>query len=75
MQQLILNINDASKITALLNFLKTLNYVSSVEKVNSDAALLSKEQKAVLDERRKTAKEEDYIPWDEAKKQLKSKRK
>ncbi len=32
-------------------------------------------QKKVLDERRKTAKEENYIPWNEAKKQLKFKSK
>ena len=32
-------------------------------------------QKKVLDERRKTAKEENYIPWTEAKKQLKFKSK
>ncbi len=32
-------------------------------------------QKKTLDERRKTAKEENYIPWNEAKKQLKFKKK
>ena len=32
-------------------------------------------QKKALDERRKTANEENYIPWNEAKKQLKFKKK
>jgi hypothetical protein len=32
---------------------------------------LSYEQKQVLDERRASAKKEDFIPWDEANKQLK----
>jgi len=36
---------------------------------------ISYEQKQVLDQRRATAKEEDFIPWEEAKKQLKFKKK
>ncbi len=75
MQQFILNINDDSKISAFLNFLKTLNYVSSVEKISADIPVLSQEQKTELDERRKTAKEKNYIPWEDAKRQLKFKRK
>lgn len=33
---------------------------------------LTYEQKQLLDERRATSKKEDFIPWDDAKKQLKS---
>ena len=33
---------------------------------------LTCEQKQLLDERRATSKKEDFIPWDDAKKQLKS---
>ncbi len=74
MQQLILNINDASKITTLLKFLKTLNYVSSVEQIRSNTPALTKGQKATLDDRRKKTKKDDYISWNEAKKNLKAKR-
>jgi hypothetical protein len=75
MEQLILNINNASKISTLLKFLKTLNYVSIVKQISSGANILSKEQKSLLDDRRKTTKEDDYISWNEAKKKLKTKRK
>ena len=69
MQQLIVNIKDASKMDILLNFLKSLNYIS-VEKVNDSTILLTDEQKQILDERRSSAKPEDFIPWSKAKKQL-----
>jgi hypothetical protein len=74
MQQLLVNIKDNSKIDLLLNFLRSLNYIS-VEKVNEASIFLSDEQKNVLDQRRKTSSAEDFIPWSKAKKQLKVKRK
>ena len=70
MQQLIVNIKDDSKIDILLNFLKSLNYIS-VEAIGQDNISFSEDQKIVLDERRASAKAEDFIPWDTAKKQLK----
>lgn len=74
MQQLIVNIKDDSKLDVLLNFLKSLNYIS-VEKIEETIVTLTDEQKNILDERRTTAKSEDFISWKKAKKQLKSKSK
>lgn len=74
MKQLIVNIKDESKLEVLLNFLKSLNYIS-VEKVEPKVILLTEEQKDILDERRASAKSEDFIPWNKAKKQLKFKSK
>lgn len=74
MHQLLVNIKDDSKLDILLNFLKSLNYIS-VEKVDQTTVLLTPEQKDILDERRATAKPEDFIPWNKAKKQLKFKSK
>lgn len=74
MQQLLVNIKDDSKMDILLNFLKSLNYIS-VEKIEKTPVSLTDEQKNILDERRATAKPEDFIPWNKAKKQLKSKSK
>ena len=74
MQQLLVNIKDDSKLDILLNFLKSLNYIS-VEKIDKSAGALTDEKKNILDERRATAKPEDFIPWNKAKKQLKAKSK
>ncbi|MBW6483705.1 MAG: hypothetical protein K0B10_11685 [Vicingaceae bacterium] len=74
MQQLLVNVKDDSKLDLLLNFLKSLNYIS-VEKVEKEDILLTDEQKNILDERRATAKPEDFTPWNKAKKQLKFKSK
>ena len=70
MTQLLLNIKDGSKMDILLNFLKSLNYIS-VEKLDNSSFPLTDEQKSILDQRRKTATPEDFIPWNKAKKQLK----
>ena len=69
MHQLLVNIKDDSKMDILLKFLKSLNYIS-VEEVNQ----LTNEQKNTLDERRSTAKPDDFITWSKAKKQLKYKK-
>lgn len=74
MNQLLVNIKDDSKMDVLLNFLKSLNYVS-VEKVEEKDILLTNDQKNILDERRSTAKFDDFTPWNKAKKQLKYKSK
>lgn len=74
MNQLIVNIKDDSKMEILLNFLKSLNYIS-VEKVEAENSSLTDEQKNILDQRRASTKSEDFIPWDKAKKQLKFKSK
>jgi hypothetical protein len=46
-----------------------------VEEVDKTTVSLTDEQKNILDERRATAKADDFIPWDKAKKQLKFKSK
>jgi hypothetical protein len=74
MHQLLVNIKDDSKMDILLNFLKSLNYIS-VEEIDSKNISLTEEQKNILDKRRTTAKSEDFMPWNKAKKQLKFKSK
>ena len=70
--QLLVDIKDKTKESVLLNFLKSLNYIS-VEEVESKDVYLSDSQKEVLDERRNSAVAEEFIPWEKAKKKLKSK--
>lgn len=72
--QLLLNIKDNSKAVLLMEFLKSLSYIS-VEEVDKTTISLTDEQKNILDERRATSKANDFIPWDKAKKQLKFKSK
>ena len=67
--QLILNISDSSKLTTLVNFLKTLNYVS-VEESDENMSVLTSNQKNELDIRRASSLESDYLTWEEVKKQL-----
>lgn len=74
MQQLIVNIIDESKMNVLLNFLKSINYIS-VEAIDQNNIILFDLQNNILDQRRASAKVEDFIPWDKAKKQLKIKSK
>ncbi len=73
--QLLLNVKDNNKATLLLKFLKSLNYVSSVKQVDDEQDFEVPEwhKKIVLD-RIKTATPESFIPWKEAKKQLKHKK-
>jgi hypothetical protein len=69
MQQLILNISDSSKLNTLVNFLKTLNYVS-IQNLDEDLTVLSSSQQSELDSRRASSTENDYLSWEEVKKQL-----
>ena len=73
MSSFLLNISDESKKDVLLNFLRSLNYIS-VENFGDIDITLTDEQKQVLDYRRATAKPEDFIDWEIAKKQLKFKK-
>ena len=72
--QLILNVKDKNKATLLLEFLKSLNYVNSVEQVDDEQGFEVPEwqQKIVLD-RIKNSKPEDYITVEESNKRLKQK--
>ena len=60
------------KAAKLLQDLADLNLISIKEEEEIN---VHQWQKKSLDERRKTAKEENYIPWSQAKKQLKVKKK
>lgn len=72
--QLLLDIKDNSKAGILLEFLKSLNYVS-VEEVEKSKINLTEKEKRILDKRRVSVVEEDFIPWEKAKKRLKHKAK
>ena len=69
MQQLILNISDSSKLNTLVDFLKTLNYVS-IQNPDEGLTVLSSSQQSELDSRRASSAENDYLSWEEVKKQL-----
>jgi hypothetical protein len=72
--QLILDVNDNSKAALLLEFLKGLNYVSSVKQVVEDNDFVVPEwHKEIVLDRVKNAKPEDYIEWKDFKKELKRK--
>lgn len=66
--------DDPKRVELLLKVAKEMG----IEVLPEDGAYgsvqepeLSYEQKKVLDERRSSSKEEDFIPWDKAKKKLK----
>lgn len=69
--QLLLNIKNNTKATLLAEFLKSLNYVSSVEEIN-DAPIPPTHQKLVLN-RIKNTKPQEYIAYTDARKKLKKK--
>ena len=50
----------------LLNFLKSLNYIS-VEKVEKDSILISEAEKNLIRDRKKNAKASDFKNWDDVK--------
>ncbi len=66
MTQLLLNIEDESKTTKLVAFLKTLNYIS-VEEINEDNIIVSESEKKIMQNRLLNAKSEDFSDWDEIK--------
>jgi hypothetical protein len=70
MTQLLLNIEDESQTNKLLDFLKTLNYVS-VEELTNDTIILSEDEKNTMRERLKNAKPENFQDWDQLKSRFK----
>lgn len=67
-----LECDDPERVELLLKVAKEMG----IEVLTDDGPVvqepeLTYEQKQVLDERRTTAKKEDFIPWDEAKEKLK----
>ena len=67
MTQLLLNIQDESKTHKLLEFLKTLNYVS-VEELSEEKIIVSEEEKKTMRKRLKNASPEKFQDWDDLKK-------
>jgi hypothetical protein len=70
MTQLLLNIEDESQTNKLLDFLKTLNYVS-VEELTNDKIIVSEDEKNIMRERLKNAKPENFQDWDQLKSRFK----
>lgn len=73
--QLLLNIKDKNKAALLLEFLKSLNYVTSVKQVDEETSdfTIPEEHQLLVDERRKTAKASDYITRKQSTEKLKKK--
>jgi hypothetical protein len=63
MTQLLLNVKDESKTIKLLEFLKTLNYVS-VQQLPEEKIIVSEEEKNLMRERLANAKPENFKDWD-----------
>jgi len=66
MSQILLNIKDNSKTKMLLQFLKSLNYLS-VEKLADDDIIVSEAEKNIMRARVKKAKPKDFKNWDDIK--------
>ena len=66
MSQLLLNIKDDSKTKILLQFLKSLNYLS-VEKLSDNDIIVSEAEKNIMRERVKKSKPQDFKKWDDIK--------
>ena len=74
-----LSSKDPKQIDLLLQVALEMGITVSVEDDESHNSVeeptLTYEQKKVLDERRVTSRKEDFIPWDKAKGQLKTRKK
>lgn len=66
MHQLLVNIKDDSKMDILLNFLKSLNYIS-VQELSDNDIIVNDAEKNVMRERVKNAKPENFKNWDDIK--------
>ena len=67
MTQITLNIPD-NELGFFMKLIEKFNYETVINEFS-----LTEEMKNVLDERRSTSKSDDFIPWNEAKKQLRFK--
>lgn len=67
MTQITLNIPD-SELSFFMKLIEKFNYETVINEFS-----VTKEMKNVLDERRLSSKVDDFIPWNEAKKQLRLK--
>ena len=69
MSQLILNVNDNSKLAAFIDFLKTINYVS-FETVTKSEIEVSEYEKNVMRKRKQNATPQNFTNWDDIKNSL-----
>jgi len=67
MTQITLNIPD-NELSFFMQLIEKFNYETVINEFS-----VSEEMKNLLDERRSTSKEDDFLPWNEAKKQLRFK--
>ncbi len=67
MTQITLNIPD-NELSFFMKLIEKFNYETVINEFS-----LTEEMKNMLDERRATSKANDFIPWNEAKKQLRFK--
>jgi hypothetical protein len=67
MTQITLNIPD-SELSFFMKLIEKFNYETVINEFS-----LTEEMKNVFNERRSTSKTDDFIPWNEAKKQLRFK--
>ena len=67
MTQITLNIPD-SELSFFMKLIEKFNYETVINEFS-----VTEEMKNLLDERRATLKADDFIPWNEAKKQLRFK--
>ncbi|PIF33655.1 hypothetical protein CLU81_4276 [Flavobacterium sp. 9] len=64
MTQITLNIPD-NELSFFMQLIEKFNYETVINEFS-----VTEEMKNLLDERRSTSKVDDFIPWNEAKKQL-----
>ena len=69
MTQITLNIPD-NELNFFMKLIEKFNYVSEINEFE-----FSQQMKDVLDNRRSTSVSEEFIPWEEAKKQIRFKTK
>ncbi|MBW1656383.1 hypothetical protein [Flavobacterium quisquiliarum] len=69
MTQITLNIPD-NELSFFMQLIEKFNYETVINEFS-----VTEEMKNLLDERRSTSKVGDFVPWDEAKKQLRFKSK
>jgi hypothetical protein len=67
MTQIILNIPD-NELSFFMKLIEKFNYETVINEFS-----VTEEMKNLLDERRLTSKTDDFIPWNDAKKQLRFK--
>lgn len=69
MTQITLNIPD-NELSFFMKLIEKFNYETSINDFS-----VTQEMKDLLDERRKTSKNDEFIPWEEVKKQIQFKTK